>query len=183
MDKKLQEHLLNVITPEIIDSFELDRFVNRIKKGDLLRETNPISHCCAMIVVYDSINRKVFAVNHRKAGMWLFPGGHIESNELPKENVVREIKEELGLDIAIADIKGPFGLQIIDIENPRTTCKEHYDCFYVLEKPDQEMVVDERESSDSGWFTIPEVLEKIADSYYKRSVEKFVTFMGWSVTN
>ncbi len=179
MDKKLQEHLLNVITPEIIDSFELDRFVNRINKGDLLRETNPISHCCAMIVVYDEIERKVFAVNHRKAGMWLFPGGHIEANELPKENVVREIKEELGLDIAIADIKGPFGLQIIDIENPKVACKEHYDCFYVLEKPDQEMVVDERESSDSGWFTIPEALEKIEDSYYKRSVEKFVKFMGW----
>lgn len=179
MDKKLQEHLLAVITPKITDAIDYERFVNRIKQGNLLRQMNPVSHCCAMFVVYDSKEKKVFAVNHRKAGMWLFPGGHIEANELPNENVVREIKEELGLDVTLAQVQGPFGMQIIDIENPKVACKEHYDCFYVLEKPDQEMIVDERESSDSGWFTIPEVLEKIVDPYYKRSVEKFVKYIKW----
>lgn len=179
MNKSLRDHLLAVITPEIIDNFELDRFVNRINKGDLLREVNPVSHCCAMFVVYDEIERKVFAVNHRKANMWLFPGGHIEANELPKDNVVREIKEELGLDISFADVHGPFGMQIIDIENPKVACKEHYDAFYALKKPDQEIIVDMRECSECGWFTIPEVLNKIEDPYYKRSVEKFVQFMKW----
>ena len=179
MNKNLQTHLLALATPKIIDSFELDRFVNRIKKGALLRETNPVSHCCAMFVVYDSTEKKVFAVNHRKADMWLFPGGHLETNELPEDNVVREIKEELGLDISLADVQGPFGMQIIDIENPRTTCKVHFDLFYALKKPQQKMVVDMRECSEYGWFTPDQLLEKMIDSYYKRSVKKFVAFMGW----
>ncbi len=179
MDKKLQAHLLALATPQIIDDFEHERFVNRINKGNLLRETNSISHFCAMFVVYDPKEKKVFAVNHRKAGMWLFPGGHLETNELPEDNVVREIKEELGLDIALSDVQGPFGMQIIDIENPRTACKVHFDLFYALKKPQQEMVVDMRECSEYGWFTPDELLEKMIDSYYKRSVKKFVAFMGW----
>lgn len=179
MDRKLQEHLLTIITPNITDDFDYQRFINRVKKGDLLREANPASHCCAMFVVYDPIQKKVFAVNHRKANMWLFPGGHIEENELPKDNVVREIKEELGLDIALAHIHGPFGMQIIDIENPKVACKEHYDAFYALKKPDQEMIVDMRECSEFGWFTISEALDKFEDPYYKRSVEKFVKYMKW----
>lgn len=179
MDKKLQDHLLSIITPSVTDTFDYDRFINRIKQGNLLRQTNPVSHFCALVAVYDPRNKKVFAVNHRKAGMWLFPGGHIEENELPKENVIREIKEELGLDVTLEQVQGPFGMQIIDIENPKVACKEHYDTFYVLEKPDQEMIVDMRECSEFGWFTIPEVLEKITDDYYVRSVEKFVKYIGW----
>jgi len=37
--------------------------------------------------------------NHRPfEGFWGFPGGHIEEGETAKEAVVREIKEETGLD-------------------------------------------------------------------------------------
>jgi len=31
--------------------------------------------------------------------MWDIPGGHVESNETPKECIVREMKEEMGLKI------------------------------------------------------------------------------------
>lgn len=56
---------------------------------------------------------------------------------------------------------------------------EHYDTFYALKKPNQEMMVDKRECSEFGWFTIPEVLEKITHDHYVRSVEKFVKYIGW----
>lgn len=31
--------------------------------------------------------------------MWDIPGGHVESNESPKEAIVREVKEELGINL------------------------------------------------------------------------------------
>ena len=44
---------------------------------------------------------KVLLRKHEKYGMWLGVGGHIELHEDPVEAVLREVKEEVGLDITL----------------------------------------------------------------------------------
>ena len=36
---------------------------------------------------------------HKKLGLWLPPGGHIDAPELPDDAAVREVREEAGIDI------------------------------------------------------------------------------------
>ena len=68
---------------------------------------------------------------HPKVKAWLPPGGHIEPNENPVQAVLREIKEESGLDVEIIptgnkldleypkSIMPPFTIMLEDIEASR----------------------------------------------------------------
>jgi 8-oxo-dGTP pyrophosphatase MutT (NUDIX family) len=40
---------------------------------------------------------RVLLVHHRKLGLWLAPGGHVEKHEDPDQALFRELKEETGL--------------------------------------------------------------------------------------
>lgn len=68
----------------------------------------------AAIIVHD--NRVLIArrgPGQKLAGKWEFPGGKIEAGETPEACLVREIKEELGVEI---EIDGFFGESIYRYE-------------------------------------------------------------------
>ena len=56
-------------------------------------------HFTASALIID--NNKVLLVYHNKLNVWLYPGGHVEDNENPDEALLREVKEEIGLEVEI----------------------------------------------------------------------------------
>jgi 8-oxo-dGTP pyrophosphatase MutT (NUDIX family) len=55
---------------------------------------------------------------HTKLGLLFFPpGGHIEPNELPNEAAVREVLEEMGVQVAL---EAEYGLELpVGVSSPR----------------------------------------------------------------
>ena len=62
----------------------------------------------AFAVILDQ-QRRVLLCHRRDLDIWNLPGGGVESGELPTEAVVREVKEETGLDVAIDRLVGVYG--------------------------------------------------------------------------
>src|ERR671938_1256409 len=45
--------------------------------------------------------QRTLLLHHRKLGMWLPPGGHIDPHELPDQAAIREVREESGLEVEL----------------------------------------------------------------------------------
>jgi len=62
----------------------------------------------AFAVIFDD-RGGVLLCHRRDLDLWNLPGGAVESGELPTEAVVRETKEETGLDVVVERLVGVYG--------------------------------------------------------------------------
>ncbi len=61
----------------------------------------------AFAIIFDE-NGSVLLSHRRDMDAWNLPGGGVETRELPTEAVIREVKEETGLDVAIERLVGIY---------------------------------------------------------------------------
>jgi ADP-ribose pyrophosphatase YjhB (NUDIX family) len=66
----------------------------------------PARHLVSYFVVIDEDQRRLLLVAHRKAGLMLPTGGHVEPIEHPWDAVRRECLEELGIDAVALEAFG-----------------------------------------------------------------------------
>jgi ADP-ribose pyrophosphatase YjhB (NUDIX family) len=62
----------------------------------------------AFALVFDRAGR-VLLCHRRDMDMWDLPGGQVESGELPTQTVVRETREETGLEVKVEQLVGVYG--------------------------------------------------------------------------
>jgi 8-oxo-dGTP diphosphatase len=176
---KLSKFYKQVLTPEITTPEDYQRFISKLKTGKLIRKENPLSHSCAIALAFDAHTKRILVVHHKKAQSWIFPGGHIEPDELPTDSAIRELEEEIGLSQAETVLVGPFGAQVLDINNPPQICREHYDIFFGISTDPKTVSVNMKEFLGFEWLSIDDAKEKIKMEYYKDALNKFVKFMDW----
>ena len=120
---------------------------------------------------------KTLLVNHKKLGVYIYPGGHVQPDETPLETALRETKEETGLDVEIVGGTGissippktpdtpyhwyplqkPFVILLEEVHYPDQV-HEHFDIVYLARPKDTNQAVKGNwESKDVGWFSPEEV--------------------------
>lgn len=108
----------------------------------------------------------ILFLKHKKYGVWLQPGGHVEERETPDEAAIRETMEEVGLEVEILesfnpqtsfenkseDLPQPFNINLHQIEEGHW----HLDFQYLVKPVDE---IDEKEYSDENmkWFSKDEL--------------------------
>jgi 8-oxo-dGTP pyrophosphatase MutT (NUDIX family) len=122
-------------------------------------EGNP-RHYCSFFLPYDQKLGMIYLGHHKKADDWIPPGGHIEPGETPSDAAIREMKEELDIDIT-KDMLRPFTLSVKEIGRPESGCMAHYDVWHLVMIDKQDFDYLRSEYYDAGWFTISDGVKKI----------------------
>ncbi len=76
------------------------------------------------ILIFSKNESKIFMLKS-KDGYWDLPGGHLEFGETPEEGLLREIKEEIGIDAEIDHLSSIFTI-ILDLSNREQPEQRHY---------------------------------------------------------
>jgi len=119
---------------------------------DPLDEHADPTHVTASAIVVDA-DGCVVMHRHKRLGIWLQPGGHVDPGETPADAVVREVREETGLDAGHVLDDRPLHVDVH--EGPRGHV--HLDIRYLLRLPvGAAFAPGPRESQVVRWMTYAE---------------------------
>lgn len=122
------------------------------------QEADPVHVTGSAIVVGP---RGVLLLKHKRLGIWLQPGGHIDPGETPWDAALREAREETGLDVSFA---GPLDddavPELIHVDvHAGGRGHTHLDTRYLLDGGSADPAPPEDESQDVAWFEWDEAIE------------------------
>lgn len=98
--------------------------------------------------------------------MWdVTVGGHVDSGEFGRQALIREVREELGVEIDDNDIKYLIGSTSINQKGD--IINKHYnECYLITKKIDiSKIKLQKEEVSEVKYFSKQELLERIANNY------------------
>ncbi len=99
--------------------------------------------------------RGVILHKHKRLGIWIQPGGHIDEGEDAADAAVREVLEETGL--ATTHFGGIPTVVHVDV-HAAPKGHTHLDLRYLLRGPNIDPEPPEGESPDVAWFSFEEAL-------------------------
>lgn len=168
MPRELNNELHELIGSNEFNQEVAEKFLQRIPEGNLIRDENPYTHFCVYFAAFDPNKHNVFVGHHKKSGLWLFNGGHIDKGEDLSSALEREIGEEWGIKIPLENIGRPLLLTITEIPpNQKQICRTHYDIWYFVPsnidevKFNQELLA--KEFFETRWLTIQDARTLIVD--------------------
>lgn len=177
MDSRIRAELAAIVPHDATEGAHLADAVTWVESGAVLcrvsKPADPPKHLVAYFAVIDAGH--ILLVDHKNAQLWLPTGGHVEPGEDPRATVVRELKEELGLEVARDDVGPP---RMITVTETVGSTPGHTDVtlWYVVKGDRSARVVfDPAECHDAKWFTFAEVPLDRSDPCLSRFLDKIHT--------
>ncbi len=150
----------------VLDWIESGSEIFRIEKP-----ATPDIHLVAYFVIASPEMDQILLVDHKKAELWLPPGGHVDPGENPKETVRREAKEELGIEAEFLRDE-PI---LLTVTKTVGNVAKHTDVslWYLLKgDPHSAFNYDTDEFNKICWFGIDEIPFEKSDPHMRRFMEK-----------
>lgn len=144
---------------KIVD--ENGNFTGKIMDKDEAHDKNLLHNEVGLFLINDKgqvLLQKRSANKRFDPNKWALCAGHVEAHESLEEAMLREAKEEIGIDISKNDLH-QFGEKDVLIRNSNS----HITYFYYIKTnmEEKEFTIQEDELSEVKWFYIDEVIDMI----------------------
>ena len=123
---------------------------------------------CGCIIINN--NNKVLLVYEKRKGrdFWDFPKGHMEEGENEIETAIREVKEEVGLDVEINKEKRYVLNYIIRDEIDKTTV------LYLAKPKNETITIQQSEIGQTKWCDFDEALNTLTYDNWKEIFKQVI---------
>jgi 8-oxo-dGTP pyrophosphatase MutT (NUDIX family) len=164
----LVRELMDIAMLPICPTNTRAKLIARIRDGKLTRIQNKQNHLCVYFVPvkWEDNQFKILIGLHKKANLYLAPGGHLEvSNKDHREErcieaLKREFSEEFHTQLPTDFSPNPFWVTMTHVKNRE--CKVHFDIWYAIDVNGMNLV-DNAEFDHMLWLTFSECRNHITD--------------------
>jgi isopentenyldiphosphate isomerase len=170
---------------EMIENFdilnELGEFTGEIATRDECHEKGLWHRAVYAFIIDKNLN---ILLQKRSSNKKLWPnkwdvtiGGHVNAGEFGRQALIRECKEELGIEITDDEIK--YIVSTTSVYNKNNYVNNHYDECYLITKDIniEDLKLQKEEVSDAKYFSKEDLLNRINNNY-EELTEKTVS---WSI--
>ena len=144
----------------------------------ITKKESPEQHLGVVALVITPKMDKVFLLNHKKAGAYLMPGGHVDLGETLQEAMKKELAEELGLDMDMRE-SNPFYIAKVVTQSKNAGHNDITTVFKITVDPSTAFSVEAKEADEARWFDWSELdsmpaFTQLPRIKQKLSVEKLI---------
>ncbi len=140
---------------------ENGNFTGEVLEKEIAHDRNLLHNeiACFVINSNNEILLQKRSMNKRfNPGKWGLCAGHVDSGESLENATIREIKEEIGLDVTVDELH-TFTEREINIKEKNSHIAYFY--YLVTNKKEDEFVIQEEELSEVKWFNVDYIIELI----------------------
>lgn len=174
MNLRVHSELLEIHPLDTVEQAHLDDAIAWVQSGAPVFRVNkpatPPKHLVSYFAVVDGEN--ILLVDHKNAQLWLPSGGHVEPEEDPRATVVRELKEELGLDIELESVGPPIMVTVTETVG-LTSGHTDVSLWYVVKGDESApLEFDREEFNEVRWFPFSDLPVERCEPHLKRFMVK-----------
>ena len=122
------------------------------------------------VFIFNRQDELLLLKSHKWPGMYVVPGGHVELGERLEEAVLRETREETGLDI--------YDVEFINFQefiyDPSFWKRRHFIFFDYAGRTDSTDVQLNDEAEEHVWVRLEEAIRLPVDAYTRVSIDKLL---------
>lgn len=148
---------------------EKGEYTGKVESRDVCHKEG-LWHKAVAVFVVNSKGQVLLQKRSAKKKMWpnmwdITAGGHVDSGEFGFESIIREIKEELGIDIDKKDIT--FIGSSLSSNKKGDVINNHLNEYYIVSKDVDEtkLILQEDEVSEVKWMDKDEIVKRVLNKY------------------